>query len=218
MEKNKKNTKNNDTVSNYELKSDAVDALVNADSEEVPQYSEEELSKYRSKSKFHIPETVKVLFIKGWFAGAVCYFFLWGLGTYISSMIDMLFILGVVLGMVTDLLTNNVIRFIEKTPGANDKWLMFSPKKFMSFFLNMIYAFLIIFCVYQLYVFINGAITAITGNADSVPLGVEPVLFGVFSMAFDVLFVGIRNTFLKIVREAKESARSQGKQDQADTK
>ena len=87
---------------NYNLKSDAVDELVDAQAGEAPEYSEEELAKYRSGGKFRIPEAVKVLFLKAWFAGAVCYFILWGLGTYIYSLIDMLFVLGIALGIVTD--------------------------------------------------------------------------------------------------------------------
>lgn len=118
----------NNNDKNYELKSDAVEKLLKAEAGEVPEFSQEELKKYRTKSRINLSEPVKVLLLKAWFAGAVCYFILWGLGMYIYSLIDMLFILGVVLGMVTDLMTNNVIRFIEKTPGENDKWLMF-PKK-----------------------------------------------------------------------------------------
>lgn len=205
---NQNKTEKSEVTGNYNLKSDAVDALVNADSEEIPEYSQEELEKYRSKSKIHIPEPVKVLFIKAWFAGAVCFFFLWGLGTYVSSMLDMLFILGVVLGMVTDLMVNNVIRFIEKTPGANDRWLMFTKKGMMSFFLNMIYGLVIILCVFMLYEVINYAIVSITGAWDTVPLGVEPILFGVFCMGFDMMFIGIKHLIGSVFRDAKKAAGS----------
>lgn len=111
----------------YELNSDAVEKLLKAENGDVPEFSEEELKKYRTKSRFNLSNTAKVVLLKAWFAGAVCYFILWGLGIYVNSLIDMLFILGIVLGMVTDLLTNNVIRFIEPSPGENDKWQMF-PK------------------------------------------------------------------------------------------
>lgn len=191
---------------NYELKSEAVEKLLKAEKGEVPEFSEEELKKYRTKSRINLSEPVKVLLLKIWFAGAVCYFILWGLGMYIYSLIDMLFILGVVLGMVTDLLTNNVIRFIEKNPGENDKWLMFPKKGMTSFFLNMVYAMAVILCVYGLYGFLNRIAVAIIGNADTVPLGVEPVLFGVFCMGFDVLFVGLKNLLKQIIRDAKASA------------
>lgn len=195
-----------DTNKNYNLKSDAVETLVNADTDEVPEYSEEELAKYRTPSKFRIPETAKVLFLKAWFAGAVCYFILWGLGMYIYSLIDMLFVLGVVLGMVTDLLTNNVIRFIEKNPGVNDKWLMFPKKGMGSFFLNIVYAMVLLVCVYSLYTGINYTYSAITGNADVVLLGVEPILFGVFCMGFDALFLFFKRMIGGIIADAKRKA------------
>ncbi len=188
---------------NYELKSDAVEKLLKAEQGDVPEFSEEELKKYRSKGGIKIADPVKVLLLKAWFAGAVCYFILWGLGMYIYSLVDMLFILGIVLGMVTDLLTNNVIRFIEKSPGENDKWLMLPQKGMVSFFGNMVYALVVIFCVYVLYGSINKIAVAIIGNADTVPLGVEPVLFGIFCMGFDVLFVGCKNLLKRIISDAR---------------
>lgn len=189
---------------NYELKSDAVDKLLKAEKGEVPEFSQEELKKYRSKGGIKLPQPVKVILLKAWFAGAVCYFILWGLGMYIYSLIDMLFIMGIVLGMVTDLLTNNVIRFIEATPGENNKWLMFPNQKGMvSFFLNLVYALVLVACVYFLYSGINLMTVAIIGNADTVPLGVEPILYGVFYMGFDLLFVGCKNLLKQIISDAQ---------------
>ena len=201
-----KDTMSKQNDKNYELKSDAVEKLLKAEAGDVPEFSQEELNKYRKKSRFKLSETMKVLLLKAWFAGAVCYFILWGLGMYIYSLIDMLFILGVVLGMVTDLMTNNVIRFIEKNNGENDKWLMFPKKGMASFFLNMVYAMVLIVCVYFLYGIINNIAVMIIGNADTVPLGVEPVLFGVFCTGFDVLFVFCKNFLKGIIADAKASA------------
>jgi len=197
-----------DKNKNYNLKSEAVEDLLEAQEGNAPEYSEEELNKYRTGGKFRIPEPVKVLFLKAWFAGAVCYFILWGLGMYIYSLIDMLFVLGMVLGMATDLLTNNVIRFIEKTPGANDKWLMFPKKGMASFFGNILYAMALLICVYSLYNGINGVWAAVTGNAEVVLLGVEPILFGVFCMGFDMLFLLIKRTIASIIADAKDKARN----------
>ena len=190
---------------NYELKSDAVDKLLKAEKGDVPEFSEEELRKYKTGGKFKIPNVVKVLFLKAWFAGAVCYFILWGLGFYINSLIDMLFVLGVVLGMATDLLTNNVLRFIESTPGENDKWLMFPKKGMVSFFLNMVYAIVLIICVYFLYGVINRTLIAVMGNPEQVPLGVEPVMFGIFTMGFDVLFIKCKDLMNQIIKDARRS-------------
>lgn len=191
---------------NYQLKSDAVEKLVKAEAGDVPEFSEEELKKYRSKSKFSLSNSVKVILLKAWFAGAVCYFILWGLGMYLNSLIDMMFVLGVVLGMVTDLLTNNVIRFIEKSPGENDKWLMYPKKGMASFFLNMVHALVVVVCVYFFYGIINQTIVFFIGNLDEVPLGVEPILFGVFCMGFDMLFVGCKNLLKQILSDARHKA------------
>lgn len=189
-----------DVKKNYNLKSDAVDTLANADREETPVYSQEELDRYRTRKGFQIPETVKILLVKAWFAGAVCFFILWGLGIYIGNELDMLFILGIVLGMVNDVLVNSVIRFMEKTPGANHKWLFFPKKGLGYFFLNILYAFAIVYCVYMLYNGINAGFSAIFGTTDIIYLGVEPILFGTFCMGFDVLFVWIKRAVLNLFR------------------
>ena len=211
MEKKNQNEQELHGSSNYELNSDAVEELAGADTGETPQYTQEELNKYRSRSKFHIPEPVKILFLKAWFSGAVCFFILWGLSGYVSNLIDMLFVLGIVQGMVTDILLNSTIRFMEKTPGANDKWLMFPKKGMMSFFLNLVYGCVIIYCVFSLYNGINTVITTITGDVENVPLGVEPILFGLFCMGFDMLFVGAKNLMKSIVRDAMEAAKGGNK-------
>lgn len=209
MEKNRNNTDHDSVIiNNYNLKSDAVDALANADSEPAPEYTQEELDRYRSRKGKGIPEIVKILFIKAWFAGAVCFFFLWGLGTYIGNMIDMLFILGVALGLVTDLLVNNVLRFIEQTDGANDRYMMFPKKSTLNLFLNVLYSFLIVGSVYSTYNLINSILITISGNPDTVPLGVEPILFGIFCLGFDMLFVTVKNVMKDILNQAKEKVRN----------
>ncbi len=190
----------------YELSSDAVERLATADTGETPRYSEEELKKYRKRNFFHIPEPVKILFLKAWFAGAVCYFILWGLGIYIGNYIDMLFVLGIVLGMVTDLLTNNVIRFIETTPGSNSDWILVNKKGVIGFVGNLFFSMVIVVCVYFVYDFINRFVVNITGDSENLFLGVEPVLYGLFCMGFDMLFIGMKRLCLSIFRDAKAAA------------
>ena len=204
---NQKKDIQNDSSRNYELKSDAVEALAGTDSQQTPEYSKEELNKYRSRRKLSIPDFVKILLVKAWFAGVVCFFFLWGLGNYVPNTIDLLFICAIALGMVTDILTNGAIRFMEQTPGGNDQWMLLPKKGMLSFFLNILYAFLIIFCVYELYVCINTTINSITGSTDAVPLGVEPILFGLFCMGFDMLFVGLKRLLKTILADAMRSAK-----------
>lgn len=192
---------------NYDLKSDAVETLAGADTQEAPQFSQEELDRYRSRRGIRVPELLKILFVKAWFAGAVCYFFFWGLSSYVGNLIDMLFVLGVALGIVTDLLTNNVIRFFEKTEGQNSRWIMFPKKGYLSFVWNLLYSFVVLLGVYTLYTGINLVLSLVTGGAPAAFLGVEPVLFGVFYMGFDMLFIAMKHLLQAIVADARAKAR-----------
>ena len=116
----------------YRLKTQAVDDLVTANEDNSPPVSEEELRAYRSGPKMKVAGWVKVLFIKAWFAGAVCFFFIWGLGGLLGSELDILFVTGMALGVVTDLMTNPVLRFFEKTKGENARWMMVNRKSSTS--------------------------------------------------------------------------------------
>ena len=75
--------------------------------------------------KVHLADWVKALLLKVWFAGVLCYFFVWGLSSYGMNQWDHLVILGLALGMITNLITNNIYRFMAKKTGAYDRWMMF---------------------------------------------------------------------------------------------
>lgn len=177
----------------YDLKKEAIQALVEADESNSPEVSEEEIRKYTSATKYTLPQWAKMLLIKFWFAGAVCFFFIWGLGIYMADVLDMLFVTGIAMGVVTDLLTNNALRFMEKTRGENERFIMVTKRGYVSFILNILYSCFVLFFVYTLYSFINGAIASATNQPDRVVLGVEPILFGVFYLAFDLLFIEIKH-------------------------
>lgn len=179
----------------YKLKTKAVDDLVNANEENSPEVSEAEIRKYRSGHKFKISDRVKVYFIKAWFAGAVCYFFVWGLSPYLASTLDILFVTGMALGIVTDLLTNNVLRFFAKTEGAYDHWIMVTRRGLPSFFLNILYGYVNLFFVYLLYSAVNMTAAAVTGSMDKIFLGVEPICFGIFSLLVDLFLLQIKHFF-----------------------
>jgi hypothetical protein len=147
-----------------------------------------------------------MLFIKWWFAGAVCFFFIWGLGMYMADVLDTLLVTGIAMGIVTDLLTNNALRFFEETEGANDRFIMVTKRGYSSFFLNILYSCFVLFFVYSLYSVINGIIANITAQPDRVLLGVEPILFGLFYLSFDLLFIEIKHYFQKVHAQAKVKA------------
>lgn len=191
----------------YKLNLKAVDDLVTADESNSPRVSEAELRKYRSGVKLKLSDTVKALLIKAWFAGATCFFFLWGLGTMLSHWLDQLVVLGLALGAVTDLLTNNIYRFYAKTPGANDRWMMFPQKAFYTLPLNLIYAFVLLFLVVTTYNAVNAAILGLGLAQGGTPLGVGPILFGVFTAAWDTLLIQIKRTAQNVLSDARRSAK-----------
>ncbi|MBQ7636701.1 MAG: hypothetical protein IJS80_05275 [Lachnospiraceae bacterium] len=185
----------------YKLNTGAVDRLVNANASTAPEVSDEEIRKYTGKKKFHIPGLVKVLFTKFWFKGAACFFIFWGLGTYLDSL-DLIFVFAFALGVITDLLENNFLRFFDRDIKDLDCYIMFPKKGLPSLFLNIIYAFIVFAFVRQIYNLINIAAMSVTGKTDELFLGVEPLLFGLFYLIVDMLFITVRNTFKKIIKDA----------------
>lgn len=187
----------------YKIKKGAVDRLVNASSGKAPEVSDEEIAKYRGKRKFHIPDIVKVILLKWWFSGAICFFFYIGLGTVIGNQTDLLFVFGVALGALMDLLTNNVLKFIEPSERAYDKYMMVTVRKFWSLFINLLYGGAVLYVVIYLYNLINVVAIQITGIEDKIHVPVEPILFGILFMGVDMLLILIKNMFKKIIDDAK---------------
>ena len=53
------------------------------------------------------------------------------------------------------------------------------------------------------------AAAALSGKEDLVAIGVEPILFGLLCMGFDMLFIGIKRMFLSIISDAKDQVRGE---------
>lgn len=205
MSKNKKISKRTDTVNdqdNYKLNTSAVDRLVDASKGKVAKVDEKEVAQYKSGKLQKIPTFIKAILIKWWFAGAACFFFLWGLGSIVQDQIVLLIILAMGIGMITDLLTNNFLRFLESSDREYDKWMIFPWRKWWTIFLNVVWSFILLFLVVKTYDLINMWIIA-AQNLDptSVPLGVEPLLFGVFYTVYDLAFVWLKNLVVFIIRK-----------------
>lgn len=184
----------------YKLHSGAVNDLVTANEENSPVVSEAELRKYRSGSKIKLSETVKALLVKYWFNGSVCFFFFLGLGNYLRDLLDQLFVLGLAMGIITDILVNNVLRFIAKPEGANDRWMMVPKKQLSSLFVNIAYAYVVLFFVYMFYNLVNTVLQSMGGSV----LSVEPLLFGLIYLGFDLLFISMKRLMKRIIDDAKK--------------
>ncbi len=192
-----------DTSAYYRLKKQAVEDLVTANEENSPPVSAAELKKYRSGPKVKMSDWVKAILIKLWIAGMICYFFIWGISTITLNPWDQLLVIGIALGVATNLMTNNIYRFIAKTPGAYDRWMMFPGKKIYFLPLDVVYAILLTACTIMTY---NGINLLAAGGAEQAgnALGVEPILFGIFVTAWDLLFLGCKHLAKRILADAKQ--------------
>lgn len=190
----------------YRLKTQAVDDLVSTDASNAPHYSMAELRKYRRGLHLNLADWLKAFLLKAWLAGAVCFFFLWGLGTYIPNRVDLLVVVGLALGVVTHLIVNPILRFYAPTPHGNDRWMLVSGKSILFLPLNVLYGFALLYLVVNTYEAINALLLSMTGATDEIPLGVGPILFGVFTAAWDFLFLGCKRLLGRIVADAKKQA------------
>lgn len=190
----------------YKLNTRAVEDLASADDSNSPQVTREELERYGGRKKSGIPNWIKVCFVKFWFAGAVEFFMITGLVAGFPGIAlpeNQILIVGIVMGMVTDLLTNNILRFMAMPDGANDPWMMFAKRRYMTFFFNIIYAMLLMFIVIVLYALTNLVLNALSGGTEPINLMVEPLLFGLFYMLSDLALVGVKNLVVQLVSSRK---------------
>ena len=200
--KDPKRTNNSSTSDNYKLNTSAVDRLVDANKGKVVEVDEKEVNQYKSGKLQKIPTFIKAIFIKWWFAGAACFFFLWGLGTIIQNQLALLLVLGFGLGIITNMLANNLLRFLESSDREYDKWILFPWRKWWTIFLDVIFSFVLLFLVVKTYDGIN-ALIIYTKQLDpnSVPLGVEPFLFGIFYIVYDLAIIWLRNLIIFIINK-----------------
>ena len=224
--KNKKKDRETTIENYYDLKTDKIDELVAAlkgeDDEEKNSsidYSinfntgvydpknvtrrgkEKQFDPYKTDFLGKIPAWVKALFVKWWFAGAVCYFIVWGIN--LGAPIDSIVLTGAVLGIVVDVLVNPLFRYMETDRKEYNAYMMFPfPfKQFWTFFTNIIYYVIVLVVMYySFYFFVNDVIF----NGGQM-LTVEPLLFGVFCVIIDMVFIGIKDGIVALVRHGRNS-------------
>ena len=189
----------------YKLHTRAVRELAEANEDNSPVVSREELNKYRSRRGLRLSDGVKAVLVKFWFNAAVCFFFYWGLAYYVPNVLDNLVIMGIGMGVITDLLTNNALRHLAATEGENDRWMMIPNKGYVSFPLNILYAFLVLTIVVMIYNVLNLILIRLTGGEEGVAvLGVEPLLFGLLYLLVDLGLIQLRHLWLRIVSDARK--------------
>lgn len=229
MAKKKKKFQETTIENYYDLKIDKIDELVAALKDETPAETggnisynvaeitgddsgknrQREFDPYKVDKFSKIPAWVKALFIKFWFAGCVCYFIKFGLRI---NQLDQLVLLGAVLGLVVDVLVNPLFRYMESDRKEYNAFMMFPfPfKAIWTFFTNIIYYIIVIVCVFYCYTGLNELINIISGTEHVTKVGVEPLLFGVFAVIIDMIFIGIKDGIVILIKKRKNAKREEG--------
>ncbi len=222
MSKKKKKQNQETTIENYyDLRVDKIDELVEALKSDEPVVDaplptsiaectgtntpdtktkngkDKEFDPYKIDKLARVPAWLKALFIKFWFSGAICYFFMMGLGVYITSTLDMIVLVGVMLGIITDVMINPIFRMMESDEKEYNAYMMFPfPfKAFWTFFTNIIYYLGVIIVVNYVYLFIDGVC--------HIYIAVEPLMFGLIVLAIDMACIGIKDLIVHLVKRAK---------------
>ncbi len=155
---------------------------------------------YKTDFLGRIPAWVKAVFVKWWFAGAVCYFIMFGLNG--MNALDQMVLLGAVLGLVADVLVNPLFRFMETDKKEYNYFMMFPfPfKAFWTFFANILYYIAVVVIVMFIYAGITNLVIHLTGTPGAWT-GVEPLLFGLYTLIADMALIGIKDLIVWLVKK-----------------
>ncbi|MDE6372947.1 MAG: hypothetical protein K2L72_00435, partial [Clostridia bacterium] len=165
-----------------------------------------ELDPYKIDKLSRVPTWIKALFVKFWFAGAVCYFIILGLGRVVPDALDQAVLAGAVLGVFTDLFVNPIFRYMESSEKEYNNYMMFPfPfKKFWTFFTNIIYYILVGLVVMLMYSGVNQLFKLINNQYDGyVTVAVGPLIYGVFCVIADMVFIGVKDLIVYLVKRSK---------------
>ncbi len=143
------------------------------------------------KSEKLLNDKQKAIILRWWGAGAV--YFMIGIGmpsVGYTSLIDLIFALGVGLSVMNLLVIEPVIHNMLKTE-KHEYYLDTSVSTKIKRRLGTIFSnFLIVYLIMYTYEFINIAIIFIFGlqKGESFPLPAEPILYGVFYVIYYTIF------------------------------
>ena len=158
---------------------------------------------YKLDKLSRVPMWVKAMFIKWWFAGMCCFLFVWGLQALIGEGENLIWINGVMMGIVVDVLVNPCLRYFDDDTKRANNYMMFPfPfKKFWTFFANVAYSVVIMWGVNFVYMGINLLL--------NITVGVGPILYGVFYVLIDMAFIGVKDGIVYGVKKSKRKKQEQ---------
>ncbi len=161
---------------------------------------EKQLHPYQISVFSKIPLGIRLKALKWWCFAATYYFVGFGMPMLMHSVIDTMFTLGLVLGLVYTFIINTIVNGLSDTEEIYNRHIAITSKSPLRIIYNVLYSWAIIIMVAMSYQVINMAINAMMGYESSViKFGVEPIFFGIIVTFYDMVFIA----FFKRLKDAK---------------
>ena len=148
------------------------------------------------------------LFIRFWAAGAVYFFIGWGTGVGLGSVLDFIFVLGIVMAVVEMFVVNPVIRLMLHTKseiGYLDTTVLSKVKYRLLYIFKTMIIMAVVIAIYE--ITNRGTISLLGLPSESVVLPGEPILFGIFYIATENLFNNFINNIKVKMKDVKENVK-----------
>lgn len=145
------------------------------------------------KKKFFTEKRIELL-IRFWAAGSVYFFLGWGTGLGLGSILDFIFLLGIVMAVVEMFIVNPIIKHmlnVKTSAGYLDTSVLSKVKYRLIYILKTIFLMTVVAAVYSLLNIAAIIIFSLPENTVAVPG--EPILFGVLYVAAHQLLERLTN-------------------------
>ncbi len=154
---------------------------------------EKEIDAYQKRGFLQkIPYSIKAILIKYWFFGVICFFVLMGLGFVLQDFIDKFVVCGLLGGMVTDVVTDNILIMIDSDKNESKWYVIYKKEKsVLSLIINLVYSLALFFgCGYLMSLIIS------TYSDKSFWFLQEPLSQALFLIIVDMACIGIKDLIL----------------------
>lgn len=186
----------------YELKTESVEKLVTANVENTKYIDTGEHDPYKIDRLSRVPTWIKASFVKWWFMAAMCFFFYWGLGMLISNWENMWLLMSLGTGLLTDIVLYNLFRHFQSDSLEYEPFMITPKRRWWTIFINVLYAAIVCYAIELIYHGINLFAVFVGWNEDPAKawLGAEPLLYGIFFVLVDAVFLAIKFGITRLVR------------------
>ncbi len=160
-----------------------------------------------NKKKIKFPSWLKILLLKYWTAGSVLYFFGFGLGFLWASTtnienqtiyLTLLLILGYCL--MNEYIIKPIVRLFRTSNDNTYYYNMINLKGTKSFFLNLLYAIMVIIPVVLIMSLLSAYGITLTITFED---GIDPFSFGLVVVLVDFIYLFIKNTIMNAYKKHK---------------